>query len=106
MQTLRSYMCKKPVSGIISFLPSCSCVMCSCVLSCGLFLQVTELLFDHVWSSWGQLLNDILAGLPSALAAPNTPAPPGLLMAFERWLLLLKVLSILPSGLSFAALRL
>lgn len=56
-----------------------------------LLLQVTELLFDHVWSSWGQLLNDILAGLPSALAAPNTPAPPAMLMAFERWLLLLKV---------------
>lgn len=55
------------------------------------FLQVTELLFDHVWNSWGQLLNDILARLPTALAAPNTPAPPALLMAFERWLLLLKV---------------
>jgi hypothetical protein len=53
--------------------------------------QVTELLFDHVWSSWGSLLNDILAHLPTALAAPNSPAPPALLMAFERWLLLLKV---------------
>jgi len=52
---------------------------------------VTELLFDHLWSSWGQLLSDILARLPGALAAPNTPAPPALLMAFERWLLLLKV---------------
>lgn len=44
-----------------------------------------------MWSSWGQLLNDILAGLPAALAAPNTPAPPAMLLAFERWLLLLKV---------------
>jgi hypothetical protein len=53
--------------------------------------QVTQLLFDHVWGSWCSLLSDILGALPAALAAQAALAPPQLLLAFERWLLLLKV---------------
>ncbi|WIA40697.1 hypothetical protein OEZ86_004393 [Tetradesmus obliquus] len=56
------------------------------------FAEVTKLLFDHVWSSWCSLLGDILGALPAALAAPGALAPPQLLLAFERWLLLLKIL--------------
>lgn len=59
-----------------------------CVL---VHVQVTKLLFDHVWAGWCSLLSDILAALPAALAAPAAAAPPQLLLAFERWLLLLKV---------------
>jgi hypothetical protein len=54
-------------------------------------LQVTKLLFDHVWGSWCSLLGDILGALPAALMAQSALAPPQLLLAFERWLLLLKV---------------
>jgi hypothetical protein len=54
-------------------------------------LQVTKVLFDHVWGSWCSLLRDILGALPAALAAQLALAPPQLLLAFERWLLLLKV---------------
>jgi hypothetical protein len=54
---------------------------------------VTELLFDHVWGSWGSLSQEILGGLPAALASPAASPPQGLLLAFERWLLLLKVCS-------------
>jgi hypothetical protein len=54
-------------------------------------MQVTKLLFDHVWGSWCSLLGDILGALPAALAAASAVAPPQLLLAFERWLLLLKV---------------
>jgi hypothetical protein len=44
-----------------------------------------------VWGSWCSLLGDILGALPAALAAQSALAPPQLLLAFERWLLLLKV---------------
>eukprot|EP00879_Flechtneria_rotunda_P025885 GHRR01027540.1.p1 GENE.GHRR01027540.1~~GHRR01027540.1.p1 ORF type:complete len:987 (+),score=414.93 GHRR01027540.1:174-3134(+) len=57
------------------------------------FADVAQLLFEHVWSSWGSLLQDILTRLPAELAAPAGSAPPqALLLAFERWLLLLKIL--------------
>jgi len=49
-------------------------------------------LFDHVWGSWGSLLDDMLGQLPTALrAAPGSAPPAALLQAFERWMLLLKV---------------
>jgi hypothetical protein len=63
--------------------------MLHCIFSAS--LQVTKLLFDHVWGSWCSLLGDILSALPAALAAQTPLAPPQLLLAFERWLLLLKV---------------
>lgn len=54
--------------------------------------QVAGLLFDHVLSSWGGLLTELLGQLPVALAAgPGQQPPAALLLAFERWLLLLKV---------------
>lgn len=57
-----------------------------------LCLQVTKLLFDHVWGSWGTLLNETLGQLPAALQGAQGQAPPAaLLQAFERWMLLLKV---------------
>jgi len=45
-----------------------------------------------VWSQWCSDLNTIIAGLPSALAAPTGPQAQPLLLHFERCLLLLKIL--------------
>eukprot|EP00775_Hariotina_reticulata_P003498 gene3498-3767_t len=57
------------------------------------FAEVTKLLFDHVWGSWGALLTDTLGQLPTALqGAPGSAPPAALLQAFERWMLLLKIL--------------
>ncbi|GBF94095.1 hypothetical protein Rsub_07082 [Raphidocelis subcapitata] len=56
------------------------------------FAEITKQLLDHVWAQWGSDLATILAGLPAALAAPSGAAAQPLLLHFERWLLLLKIL--------------
>jgi hypothetical protein len=45
-----------------------------------------------VWGQWCSDLNTVLAGLPDAIAAPAAAATQQLLLHFERWLLLLKIL--------------
>ncbi|KIY92928.1 Importin-11, partial [Monoraphidium neglectum] len=56
------------------------------------FARITAQLLDHVWGQWCSDLNTIVSGLPSALAAPSGAAAQPLLLHFERWLLLLKIL--------------
>ncbi|KAI8476158.1 MAG: armadillo-type protein [Monoraphidium minutum] len=53
---------------------------------------ITSQLLDHVWGQWCADLSTIMAGLPAALAAPAGAAAQPLLLHFERWLLLLKIL--------------
>jgi hypothetical protein len=67
-----------------------------------LLLQITQLLWEHIWSTWCADLAPIVSWLPSSsrssdaagsqAAAPWTPSQQQqLLLHFERWLLLLKV---------------
>jgi hypothetical protein len=67
-----------------------------CFLTCrplhGPKMQITSQLMDHVWGQWCSDLTAVLSGLPAALAAPAGAAAQPLLLHFERWLLLLKVL--------------
>lgn len=56
------------------------------------FSEITSQLLDHVWAQWCGDLATILSGLPAALAAPAAPGAQPLLLHFERWLLLLKIL--------------
>ena len=61
------------------------------------FLQVTELLFNHVWGQWCTDTQALLASLPGGLESLAVGQP--LLPSFERWMLLLKVRPRLrPSG--------
>ena len=52
-------------------------------------MQLTEQLFDHVWSQWCRDTQQIASGLPQALAN-QVPGQP-FLVSLERWLILLKV---------------
>ena len=52
-------------------------------------VQLTEQLFDHVWSQWCRDTQQIASGLPQALAN-QVPGQP-FLVSLERWLILLKV---------------
>ncbi len=54
--------------------------------------KITKQLLDHVWGQWCSDLSTILSGLPEALASPSGAQAQPLLLHFERWLLLLKIL--------------
>lgn len=73
-------------------LPTCPLPPPPCCPLCLSPPQITSQLLDHVWSQWCSDLSTILSGLPTALAAPTSPQTQPLLLHFERWLLLLKIL--------------
>lgn len=54
------------------------------------FAAIAHMLFDHIWSQWGSDTNVILTSLTPAISNPNHN--PSLLLHFERWLILLKIM--------------
>ncbi|KAG1675441.1 hypothetical protein FOA52_001739 [Chlamydomonas sp. UWO 241] len=57
------------------------------------FSEISNLLFEHIWSRWCADSQALLAGVPAGLETPQQPGQPQpLLVTFERWMLLLKIM--------------
>lgn len=54
------------------------------------FLQVTEQIYESVWTQWVADTHSLIERLPTALSAQSPPEQD--MLTFERWLILLKVL--------------
>lgn len=58
-------------------------------------LQVSKLLYKLYWTQWCADTQDLVKGLPEALAQPQQTSP--LTLTFERWFLELKASLLRPT---------